>query len=69
MWNQPSSSLASAVASGLPQYSRNTFGPRISTSPSSATLISTPGIGWPTVPTLWASSRLTVPTPLVSVSP
>ena len=45
--SQPSTSV-SAVASGLRQYSRNTFGPRTRISPSSSAIrISTPGSGLP----------------------
>ncbi len=67
--SQPSISV-SAVASGLFQYSRKTFGPRMRISPSSsAILISTPGSGLPTVPNLKSSSVPTVPTPVVSVMP
>ena len=43
--------------------------PRIRISPSSAILIPTPGSGWPTVPILFRSGRLTVAAAVVSVSP
>ncbi len=44
-------------------------GPRISTSPSSASLISTPGAGGPTVPILIRSGGLQQPAPVVSDMP
>ena len=60
----------SAVASGLRQYSRNTFGPRIRISPSSRRSGSRcPGRARPTVPNLKWSSVPTVPTAVVSVMP
>ena len=67
--SQPSTRV-SAVASGLRQYSRKTWGPRTRISPSSSAIrISTPGSGRPTVPNLTCSRVQTVPTPVVSVIP
>src|SRR4029450_7864260 len=48
------------------RYPVITTSPRIRTSPSSASLISTPGTGFPTVPSLIRSDGVSVPAPLVS---
>src|SRR6478735_5626631 len=58
--NQPPSLNASAVASGLFQYSLKTLMPRTSISPSSARRTPTPGSAGPTVPIFDLSARFTV---------
>ncbi len=52
VWNQPSASIASAVASGLLKYPFMTCGPRVRISPSAAIFTSTFERGFPTVPSL-----------------
>ena len=69
VWNQPSRSSTSTVAGSSPQYPANTWPPRKSSSPSSATRTVVPGIGRPTVPILTASGVFTVSAAVVSVRP
>ena len=65
----PSASLVAAVASGSRKYSTKTPGERYETSPFSAILISTPGLGTPTVSALTSPSGCWVMKTLASVCP
>ena len=67
--SQPSSVNASSFFSGMFRYPGMTQSALIRTSPSSSNLISTPGVGGPTVPSLIRSGGLMVPSPQVSDIP
>ena len=69
VWNQPSASIASAVAASLFQYRVKTWSPRMRISPSSAMRTVTPGRGRPTVPMRMACSLLDALAGEVSVRP
>ena len=69
VWNQPSLSIASRVASGLLKYPCITCGPRVRISPSAAISTSTPGAGFPTVPMRNAPGMFTEMMGDVSVRP
>ncbi len=69
VWNQPSGSRHSAVASGLLKYPFITCGPRVRISPSPAIFTSMPFSVLPTVPRRQRPGPLTVMTGEVSVSP
>jgi len=69
VWNQPSASSTSRVASSPLKYPWKTPAPRIRTSPRSAILTSIPGYGRPAVVGLASASGCCETNPVTSVMP